>query len=118
MVVRDFFLYLMMAIQLVTKITSYMPEAEHLLRLTAGKTLRKASPQSQPKRLGVRSQLGAWWEFVIYGTTAEPIGDHLLLSHSCFKRDITVNNVCEGEGKTRCGLFDLLLLLHPFEVGK
>lgn len=55
---------------------------------------------------------------MIYGTAAEPIGDHLLLSHAYFKRDITVNNVCEEEGKTRCGLFDLLLLLHPFEVGK
>lgn len=55
---------------------------------------------------------------MIYGTAAEPIGGHLLLSHFYFKRDITVNNVCEEEGKTCCGLFGLLLLLHPFEVGK
>lgn len=55
---------------------------------------------------------------MICGTAAEPIGDHLLLSVSYFKRDITVNNVCEEERKTHCGLFDLLLLLHPFEVDK
>lgn len=126
LVVTDFFLRLMMAIQLVTKITSCVFEAENLLRLAAGNALRKASSQPQPQTLrgerggGVRqwSQLGMWWEFVIYGTTEEPIGDHLLLSHFCFKRDITVNNVCEEEGKAHCGLFDLLLLLHPFKGGK
>lgn len=55
---------------------------------------------------------------MVYGTAAEPIGDHLLLSHFYFKRDITVNNVCEEEGKACCDLFDLLLFLHSFEVGK
>lgn len=63
-------------------------------------------------------QLGEWWELVIYGTAVEPTGDHLLLFRSYFKRDITVNNVCEEEGKACCGFFDLLLLLHPFEVSK
>lgn len=55
---------------------------------------------------------------MVCGNAAEPIGGRLLLSHFCFKRDITVNNACEEEGKTCHGLFDLLLLLHPFDVGK
>lgn len=42
-----FFLYSMMATQLVTKITFHMFEAEHLLRLAAGDILRKASSQPQ-----------------------------------------------------------------------
>lgn len=64
----------MMAIQLVTKMTSYTSETGHPLRLVAGKPRGKPAPSHcQMAGGGGQSQLGAWEESVIYRTAVEPI---------------------------------------------